>query len=54
MLSNVQTKKVATGRLALGFFGPIAFVEVAYLLVLVWHLAIAGMGFVNLIFASRD
>jgi len=24
------------------------------LFVLVWHLAIAGMGFVNLIFASRD
>ena len=45
---------IAVAQIALGFFGSISLVEVAYLLVLVWHLAIAGMGFVNLIFASRD
>ena len=45
---------ISVVQVSLGFFGSITLVEVAYLLVLVWHLAIAGMGFVNLIFASRD
>lgn len=45
---------IAIVQITLCFFGTISLVEVTYLFVLVWHLAIAGMGFVNLIFASRD
>lgn len=45
---------IAVVQILVGIMGSIGVVEVAYLLVLVWHLAIAGMGFVNLIFASRD
>jgi len=29
-------------------------IEVAYLVVLIWHLAIAGMGFANLVFAFQN
>lgn len=29
-------------------------IEVAYLVVLIWHLAIAGMGFANLVFAFNN
>lgn len=45
---------IAVVQLVLGLVGSIKFVELVYLLVLLWHLAIAGMGFVHLIFASRD
>ncbi len=44
---------IAVVQLIIGVIGSIVLVEVAYLLVLTWHLAIAGMGFVFLIFASR-
>jgi hypothetical protein len=45
---------IAVVQIALGLFGPVSTVEVFYLIVLIWHLAIAGMGFVNLTFASRE
>jgi len=44
---------IAVGQLIIGIIGSIVAVEVVYLLVLIWHLAIAGMGFMFLIFASR-
>ena len=44
---------IAVVQVLLGLFGPIGWVEVGYLLVLIWHLGIAGMGFANLIFASH-
>ena len=45
---------IAVGQLIVGAMAPIGWVEVFYLLVLLWHLGIAGMGFINLTFASRD
>jgi hypothetical protein len=44
---------IAVGQLIVGAMAPIGWVEVFYLLVLLWHLGIAGMGFINLTFASR-
>jgi hypothetical protein len=44
---------IAVGQLIVGAAAPIGWVEVYYLLVLLWHLGIAGMGFINLTFASR-
>ena len=44
---------IAVGQLIVGATAPIGWVEVFYLLVLLWHLGIAGMGFINLTFASR-
>lgn len=44
---------IAVGQLFVGAMAPIGWVEVFYLLVLLWHLGIAGMGFINLTFASR-
>jgi hypothetical protein len=45
---------MALSQLIIGTLGSIVLVEVVYLFVLVWHLAIAGMGFINLVSASRD
>lgn len=45
---------IAISQLVIGIFAPINIIEVAYMVVLLWHLTIAGMGFVKLVFASRD
>ena len=45
---------IAVFQLLFVAFGTTTVIEVAYLLVLIWHLAIAGMGFTNLLFASRE
>jgi len=45
---------IAGSQLIVGVLAPITIVEVLYMAVLLWHLAIAGMGFVKLVFASRD
>ena len=44
---------IAVMQLLLVVLGNTIVIEVGYLLVLLWHLAIAGMGFANLVFASR-
>ncbi len=44
---------IAVGQLIVGAMAPIGWVEVSYLRVLLWHLGLAGMGFINLHFASR-
>lgn len=44
---------IAIAQVIVALIAAISYVEVLYLLVLVWHLAIAGMGFVFLILASR-
>ena len=45
---------IAAYQLIIGSLGNIVLVEISYLIVLLWHLGIAGMGFVNLVFSSRD
>ncbi len=45
---------IAVCQLIIGVIGPIIIVEVMYLFVLIWHLAVAGMGFVKLVFVSRE
>jgi len=45
---------ISVSQLVIGVLASIITVEVVYMFVLLWHLAIAGMGFVKLIFASRD
>jgi hypothetical protein len=45
---------IAVTQLLLAVLGPIAFVKTVYLLVLIFHLAIAGSGFLNIVFASRE
>lgn len=45
---------IALSQITTALLAPIIVVELLYLFVLVWHLAIAGMGFMNLVFASRD
>jgi hypothetical protein len=43
---------IALLQLTLALLAPPVAVEVGYLSVLIWHLGIAGMGFVNLVYAS--
>lgn len=44
---------IATTQLIVGVYANIILVEVVYLFVLLWHLAIAGMGFLKLVFSSH-
>ena len=41
---------IAIYQIAIGIFGNNLVIEVSYFCVLIWHLAIAGMGFANLLF----
>ena len=45
---------IATTQVFVGVYATITTVEVLYLFVLLWHIAIAGMGFLKLVFSSRD
>ena len=45
---------IAAIQLLLVVFADTTVIEVAYLLILIWHLAIAGMGFANLVFAFQN
>lgn len=45
---------IAISQVVIAAIGSVIVVEVFYLFVLIWHLAIAGMGFMKLVFASRD
>ena len=53
-LAPVLGISIAACQLMVGAIGSMITIEVMYLLVLIWHLAIAGMGFVKLVFASRN
>lgn len=44
---------IAFYQIIIGLFGSSLIIEVSYLCVLIWHLAIAGMGFANLLFAAQ-
>ena len=45
---------IATTQIIAGVYATITTVEVLYLFVLLWHIAVAGMGFLKLVFSSRD
>jgi len=45
---------IAISQLAVGALGPTQIIESLYFFTLLWHLAVAGMGFVKSVFASRD
>ena len=45
---------IAISQVLIALLAPVIAVEVAYLIVLVWHLGIAGMGFAHLVFSSRN
>lgn len=44
---------IAIYQIIIGIFGNSLIIEVSYFCVLIWHLAIAGMGFANLLFAAQ-
>jgi hypothetical protein len=45
---------IAITQIIAGVYATITTVEVLYLFVLLWHVAIAGMGFLKLVFFTRD
>ena len=45
---------IATTQIFVGVYATITTVEVLYLFVLLWHIAVAGMGFLKLVFSSRN
>ena len=51
--SLIVGASIAIYQIIVGLFGSSVLVEVSYLCVLVWHLAIAAMNFADLLFAAQ-